>query len=307
MRIKGFSYFGTGAGLPSLVRNVSSMAVDFENEWFLFDCGEGTQQRIMASPLKMTKLTHIFISHFHGDHLYGLPGLLATMQLQGVDTPLNLIGPKGLKKYVDFIFDISGSRYKREMNFTEISYTQDDGVNEIFKHKDFTITSARLKHRVPCYGYRVNLHDLEGKFDIEKAKELGVPNDVRRRDLVNGETITTDAGDLITPEMVVSPKRKNESFTYITDTSVCKNITSLASGTEYLHHECTFMDDETALAKKSGHCTLPQVIKIADECKIKQLHLAHFSPRYDQFKLDESLTEKPYRIVITRDKMNVER
>jgi ribonuclease Z len=299
LAIKGFFYFGTGAGLPSLVRNVSAMAVDFESEWFLFDCGEGTQQRIMKSPLKMTRLTHIFISHFHGDHLYGLPGLLATMQLQGITSPLTIVGPKGIKNYVEFIYDISGSRKKRVLNFIEID--EANTPKEIYEHQAFTVIAAKMKHKITCFGFRLNMKNLPGRFDNKKADELGVPNNALRKDLVQGKEITLENGEIIKPEMLISEERKNQDFTYITDTSVCENISLLAKNSDFLHHECTFMDDETELAKKSGHCTFDQVVEIADKIGIKQLQLAHFSPRYDSFSLANDLQKKPYKILLTRD------
>ena len=304
LRIKGSYYFGTGAGLPSLIRNVSAMAIDFEKEWFLFDCGEGTQQRIMASPFKMTRLTHIFISHFHGDHIYGLPGLLATMQLQGVTTPLTLVGPKGLKGYVDFIFNLSESRYKRQMNFIELDVSK-KGVFEAYSHKGFTVTAARMKHKIPCLGYRLNMNNLDGKLDPDKANELGIPSDARRRDLVSGKTVTLDNGDVITSEMVVSKPRYNPDFTYITDTSMCKNAEDLAAQTDIFHHECTFMEDEEELALKSGHSTLTQVLNLANICKVKQLQLAHFSPRYDTYTFQSKLKEEAFRIIFTKDQLYV--
>ena len=305
MRIKGFYYFGTGAGLPSLRRNVSAMAVDFEGEWFLFDCGEGTQQQIMRSPFKMSRLSHIFISHFHGDHLYGLPGLLSTMQLQGVTSPITIVGPKGIKEYVQFVYKTSQSKFKREINFVEI-----DNVNEpekVYEHEYFHVLASKMRHRITCYAYRLVMHDLPGKFDNKKATEIGVPNDERRGKLVSGHSITLDNGKIIAPKDLVSDTISNPDFTYVTDTAVCTNINLIAKNSEYLHHECTFMDDETELAEKSGHCTLNQVIDIAKTAKVKQLQLAHFSSRYDNYDSnEESFNELPFKVVFTKDRLYVE-
>jgi ribonuclease Z len=305
MRIKGFYYFGTGAGLPSLRRNVSAMAVDFEGEWFLFDCGEGTQQRIMRSPFKMARLSHIFISHFHGDHLYGLPGLLSTMQLQGVTSPLTIIGPKGIKEFIQFVYKTSQSKFKREITYIEI-----DNINEpetVYQHRAFDVLASKMKHRITCYAYRLSMKDLPGKFDNNKAEEFGIPNDERRGKLVNGETVTLDDGTVINPKDLVSETIQNADFTYVTDTAVCENIELIAKDSEYLHHECTFMDDETELAEKSGHCTLNQVIETASKINIKQLQLAHFSSRYDLYDdQTESFNHLPYKVIFTRDKLYVE-
>ncbi|MCB0278202.1 MAG: ribonuclease Z [Calditrichaeota bacterium] len=304
MKIKRFHYFGTGAGLPSLRRNVSAMAVDFESEWFLFDCGEGTQQRIMASPLKMSRLTHIFISHFHGDHLYGLPGLLSTMQLQGIYHDLTIIGPAGIKEYVEYVYRVSKSTFKRVINYVEINSV--DNPMRVFESSSFSVDAALMKHRITCYGFRLKMHDLPGKFNVEKADELGIPNDSRRSELVKGNPITLDNNEVIQPEQLVSAPIENRDFTYITDTAVCDNVVNLAQNSHFLHHECTFMEGEEDLAAKSGHCTISEVIEMAEKAGVKQLQLAHFSSRYDDYQLPQEFDHLPFSVILTRDRMQID-
>lgn len=303
MRIKGFYYFGTGAGLPSLYRNVSAMAVDFESEWMLFDCGEGTQQRIIHSDYKFSRLTHIFISHFHGDHVYGLPGLLATMQLQGIEHPLTIIGPAGVKQYLDQVFKFSGTNLKRPMNFIEIKHI---GTPEIvYRHSQFQVTAAKMDHRVTCYGYRISMADLPGKFNAQKADDLGIPQTEVRKQLIRGESVHLEDGRTIQPQDVVSEPIYNPDFTYITDTKLTKNIHLLADGTDVLHHECTFTDDEADLAAMSGHVTLGQVLSVADEANVKQLQLSHFSSRYDNQSFRNLTRNRPYRVIMCKDDLFV--
>jgi ribonuclease Z len=304
LKIKQFHYFGTGAGLPSLFRNVSAMAVDFENEWFLFDCGEGTQQSIIKSPYKMSRLTHIFISHFHGDHLYGLPGLIATMQLQGIDHDLTIIAPKGIQAYLDSVFQVSGTKIKRQINFIELDPLKT--ATNIYTHSSFTVKAITLSHRITCFGYRLEMRQMSGKFDNNKANELGIPKDQSRKMLIQGETITLSDGRTIQPSDVVSDPIYNPHFTYVTDTRVCPEISELAHGTDYLHHECTFSNDEEELAEISGHCTVGQVLDIAEKAEVKQLHLAHFSSRHDKRTFRSLIKEKPFQIFLTKDDFSIE-
>lgn len=304
MKIKRFHYFGTSAGLPSLFRNVSAMAVDFESEWFLFDCGEGTQQSIIKSPYKMSRLTHIFISHFHGDHLYGLPGLLATMQLQGVDHELTIIAPKGIQSYINFVFELSGTRLKRQVNFIELE--ADRKSKYIYEHRHFRVRAVTLSHRITCFAYRLEMKELAGKFDNQKANELAIPQDHSRKLLIQGESIELSDGRKIKPEDVVSKPVYNPHFTYVTDTRVCPQILEIAKDTDYLHHECTFSNDEEELADISGHCTIGQVLDIAEKVKTKQLHLAHFSSRHDKRTFRNLIKKHKFQVFLTKDEMGIE-
>lgn len=304
MKIKRFYYFGTGAGLPSLFRNVSAMAVDFENEWFLFDCGEGTQQKIMHSDYKMSRLSHIFISHFHGDHLYGLPGLLATMQLQGLEDKLTIVAPKGIKNFLDFVFQTSGTKIKRDVRFVELEYLKKPEI--VYEHSDFKLEAASLSHRINCFGYRLRMNDLPGHFDSKKADELEIPRDAGRKKLVQGESIQLDNGKIIHPSDLVSPPTPNPDFTYITDTKPCKNISLLSEKSDYLHHECTFAEGEEDLALKSGHCTLNQVLDIARQAEVKQLHLAHFSSRHNTKLFRRKIEKESFKSILTEDDLLVE-
>lgn len=252
----------------------------------------------------MSRLTHIFISHFHGDHLYGLPGLLSTMQLQGIDHELTIIAPKGIKDYLDVVFQTSGTTLKRPVNFIELSPSKETKI--IYEHKHFRVSAVTLSHRITCFGYRLEMKELAGKFDNEKANELGIPRDHTRKLLIRGEGITLSDGREISPSDVVSDPVYNPHFTYVTDTRVCPQIIELAKDSDYLHHECTFANDEEELADISGHCTIGQVLEIAERARTKQLHLAHFSSRHDKRTFRKLIQKHDFQVFLTKDEMDIE-
>lgn len=271
-------FLGTGAAVPTLHRWSSSIALSYANEILLFDCGEGAQVQFQKAKLKPGKLTKIFISHFHGDHLYGLIGLLTTLQLNGRDKELSLYGPKGLKDYLVYMEKLSQFTFRYKINFLEIA----PEAQEIsWDCGEYTISAQPLQHRIPTYGYRFEEKPKPGKFDAERAAQLGIPTGPERAKLMRGEKIVLANGAEIAPNEIIGAPRKGKKFAICTDTMPCKNAVALAQDVNLLIHEGTFEAARSELAQETGHSTVTQAAEIAQKARARQLILTHISARYD--------------------------
>ncbi|RCX23523.1 ribonuclease Z [Fontibacillus phaseoli] len=270
-------FMGTNAGVPSLERNVTSLALrllDERRSFWLFDCGEGTQHQILRSPLKLSKLECIFITHLHGDHLFGLPGLLSSRAYQGGDTPLALYGPPGLKKYVNTSLELSESRINYKLEIVE----HEGGC--LFEDATFRVESAKLDHRIASYGYRVIEKDLPGKLDTELLKKYGITPGPLYGKLKRGESILTPEGKHLQPADVLGQVKKGRVVTILGDTRPCPAEIPLAEGADALVHEATFLHDLAETAYTYHHSTARQAAEAAKEAGAKSLYLTHFSSRY---------------------------
>ncbi len=266
---------GTGSGKPTLDRNVSCTAVFREGELILFDCGEGAQTQLTRAKLRPGALQLICISHFHGDHINGLPGLLGTLQLNQRTKPLTLIGPEGLNRYTRGLMRLGVLGVRYGLNIIEISRP---GV--VYRHRGFEISAQRLKHRITCWGYRLVELDRPGKFDVEAAKALGVPPGPMFGRLQNGETLTLDDGHVVSPQQVMGARRCGRSLAYCCDTQPCEGALKLAQGVDLLLHEGTYAPDEENLAHTRGHSTMADAARTAREAGAKRLIITHISPKY---------------------------
>lgn len=270
-------FMGTNAGVPSLERNVTSLALrllDERRSFWLFDCGEGTQHQILRSPLKLSKLECIFITHLHGDHLFGLPGLLSSRAYQGGDTPLALYGPPGLKSFVETALGISESRIAYKLDIIE----HEGGC--IFEDASFRVEAAKLDHRIPSYGYRIIEKDLPGKLDIDLLKKYGITPGPLYGKLKRGETIVTPEGINVDPSQVLGAPKKGRVVTILGDTRPCASEIPLAEGADALVHEATFLHELAETAHTYHHSTAKQAAEVAHKSGAKTLYLTHFSSRY---------------------------
>ncbi|HLR92567.1 MAG TPA: ribonuclease Z [Atopostipes sp.] len=273
-----FLFLGTGSGVPSKQRNVSSLALkllDERNSIWLFDCGEGTQHQILQTTLKPKKIEKIFISHMHGDHIFGLPGLLSSRGFQGGEDPITIYGPPGIKGYVLSSLKYSGTRLNYALKFVEFNKK---GI--IFKDNQFKVTVDNLKHGIPSYGFRVEEADHEGTLDADKLKELNIPPGPIYGRLKNKEVIELEDGRIIDGKEFVGPKQKGRIVTILGDTLHHPNSVRLAEGADVLVHEGTFGPNEAELAKQYNHSTTIQAAQVAKEAGVGKLLLTHFSSRY---------------------------
>lgn len=280
-------FLGTGAGRPSKHRNVSAIALQLPEPgcgWWLFDAGEATQHQLMQTPLKLSKLDAIFVTHLHGDHLYGIPGLLSTRSFVGGETPLVLTGPRGIKRYIETVFEISGTTLDYELIIREIDEEQ---RHTVYQDTCFIVEASPLTHRVPCFGYRIVERDQPGRLLAEKLEQLGVPAGPQYGLLKKGIDITLEDGTVIRSSDVTAPPLPGRIVTILGDTSPCEQVLELAGGADLLVHEATFEAGMEEKAHLFGHCTTVEAAKAAAEAGAKRLIMTHFSSRYHHDDMPE--------------------
>jgi ribonuclease Z len=271
-------FLGTGAGRPTKARNVTSIALmlpEPQNGYWLFDTGEGTQHRLLGTKLKLNKLERIFITHLHGDHLYGLPGLLSSRSFYDGISKLQLFGPPGLCAYIDCVFQKSGAHLSYELEVVEIE------TGQIITDNRFTIEAAELDHRICCFGYRIIERPQPGQLDLAWLSRNGVQPGPIYGKLKKGEDITLLSGQIIRSSDVVGPPTKGRIVTILGDTCPCDNAVELAKDADLLVHEATFAAGMEEKAAAYGHSTVLQAAQIAVRANAKRLVVTHFSSRFD--------------------------
>lgn len=270
-------FLGTGAGMPSKERNTSALMVkllDEVGEMWLFDCGEATQHQILHTSLKPRKVTKIFITHLHGDHIFGLPGFLSSRSFQGGDEPLTIFGPQGLQQWIEQTFALSKTHLTYPLQFVEVH----EGV--IYEDEHFTVSASELRHVVPCFGYRIEQKDLPGELLMEKALALGVPKGPLLGQLKGGKDIVLEDGTIVHAQDVVAPPKKGFTLTILGDTKYCEEAILLANGADIVIHEATFDGTTTDLAASYGHSTNLEAAKVAQQAGANYLLLNHLSARF---------------------------
>ncbi|MDN4493436.1 ribonuclease Z [Ureibacillus aquaedulcis] len=270
-------FLGTGAGMPSKERNTSALVLKLLEErgtvW-LFDCGEATQHQILHTTIRPRKVEKIFITHLHGDHIFGLPGFLSSRSFLGGEDTLTLFGPKGLKEWVTATLNISKTHLTYSIEFVEVQ----DGV--IFEDDQFTVRAQLLEHVIPCFGYRIEQKPLKGELLIDKARNLGVPKGPLLGKLKNGEDVILEDGTKVLSQSVTSPPKKGFTITILGDTKYCETAKILCEDADVVVHEATFDHKTEHLAASYGHSTNVQAAQIATESRAKNLILNHISSRF---------------------------
>lgn len=270
-------FLGTNAGVPTTQRNVTSIALRLLEErrsiW-MFDCGEGTQHQVLRSPIRLGKLEKLFITHLHGDHLFGLPGLLSSRGYQGGTSPLTVYGPPGLKAYLDISLSVSQSRIPYKIDIVEHT----GGV--IFEDEGFKVEASLLEHRIDSYGYRVTEKDSPGSLNTELLKSYGLKPGPLYGRLKKGEDITTDGGITIRAVDVVNEPKRGRMVTILGDTRPCAGALELSHNADLVVHEATFAHELVEMAYQYHHSTARQAAELAKDAAAGALLLTHFSSRY---------------------------
>ena len=264
------TFLGTSAAVPSRDRAMSALAVKQGPSVTLFDCAEGTQRQLMVSKLSFMKIDAIFISHMHGDHVFGLPGLIQTMDLCARDRPITICGPVGISQTVEKLLTSCETELNFEVEVKELS------PGDVVQLRDANVTAFATEHGTPSLGYIYRENDLRGRFDKAKAISLGLSPGPDFAKIQNGETVRG-----VRPEEIIGPSRPGMSAAYTGDTISLDSIADACSGVDLLIHESTYSDDDTDLAEKNLHSTCVQAAETAAKAKVRALVLTHISNRYD--------------------------
>lgn len=266
------TFLGTAAARPTVTRNVSSLVLQREGEIMMFDCGEGTQRQMMRYGTGFS-LDDIFFSHLHADHFLGVIGLLRTMGLQGREEPIHLWVPTGGTKTMETAINLGVERIPFDVIIHELA------PGDRIPRGEYSIVPYRTSHGTQSLGYSVEEDIRPGRFDPDRARELGVPEGPLWGRLHKGETVTID-GRTIDPSEIVGPARPGRKVVITGDTRPCRATTEISAGADLLIHEATFGRDEAERARQTGHSTARDAARIAREAGVLRLALTHFSPRY---------------------------
>ena len=275
------TFLGTSSGVPTRGRNVSAVALRLpqRSELWLFDCGEGTQHQFLRSELRVSQLSRIFITHMHGDHVFGLPGLLASLGLAGTCNGIDLYGPDPLRDYLEGVLRTSSTRIGYPLRTHRVKQAAQSGA-VLLDDDDLQVRCTPLTHRVPAFAYRVDQRPRPGRFAVEQARALGIPPGPIYAQLKAGQTVTLDDGRIINGATLCGPPRPGCSLVYCTDTVFCDAAVELARGADLLIHESTFAHGEAEMAIAKQHSTSTMAAQTALAAGVKQLVLTHLSPRY---------------------------
>ena len=264
-------FLGTGAAVPSRDRTTSALAVRSGRDIILLDCGEGTQRQLMVSPFSFMKIRAVLITHMHGDHVLGLPGLLQTMGLSGRKDPLTVYGPSRLEDYIRTAMDATEGDIGYELSFEAVA---DGGKYAI---GNLTATAFSTDHGIESFGYVIREADAPGRLDRAKALSLGLEDGPDLARIKNGETVKG-----VEPSQVMGEPQKGLSMAYTGDTRPCPAVPLAAKGVDVLVHEATYMSSEEKLAGEHGHSTVRQAADDARAAGARYLILTHISNRYKE-------------------------
>ncbi|MBN2486948.1 MAG: ribonuclease Z [Bacteroidales bacterium] len=276
---------GSGSALPTSRRYPTAQALNVLERFFLIDCGEGTQLQLRNAKVKFGHINHIFISHLHGDHVFGLFGLLSTFNLLGRKTDLYIYGHSDLENITGFF----RRQFAEEMQYPiHIMPLKPGALQLIFEDKVCEVFAFPLRHRVPSWGYlfKEKVRGPNIRKELIDIYKLGIKDII---DIKNGKDFTTSEGVVVPNSDLVTAPKPPRSYAYCSDTAYYERITKWIAGCDVLYHEATFADSERKIAKQTGHSTASQAAMIAKKAGVKKLVLGHFSNRYKE--LDTLLVE----------------
>lgn len=294
------TFLGTAAGRPTVRRNVSALTVQRESDVMLFDCGEGTQRQMMRYGTGF-QIRRIFITHLHADHFLGLTGLLRTLSLQDHTDPIQVFGPPGSKQVLSDTVHLGVHRIPFPVEIMEI------GPGDVIQEPEYDVVAIEATHRIESNAYALIEHKRLGRFDVERARALGVPEGPAFGRLHRGESVDIE-GRIITPDELVGPTRPGRRLVYSGDTRPCEAIEAAAAGAALLIHESTFSQDDAGRAHSTFHSTARAAAELAARAGVRRLALTHISARYseDASPLAEEAKEAFAETVVARDGLTIE-
>jgi ribonuclease Z len=294
-------FLGTAAGVPTVKRGLPAILIQREGEQLMFDCGEGTQRQMLTARISLNKKMKIFITHMHGDHVLGLPGLLQTMALQNRERKLDVYGPPRIRDFMQAM----GETVQFVLTFqVEVHEIRRGGV--VCDEEKYTVRAVHSRHVIPSFAYAYVEKPMPGKFHPEKAKALWVPEGPLWSKLQHGQKIRLPNGQIVTPEEVIDPRREGRKIVYTGDTRPFKLLERFAYGADVLIHDCTLGDELAERAGQYGHSTPDQAARSARKAHVKRLILTHISQRYDDTSAWLKHTRKIFRnTLVAEDFMKI--
>ena len=294
------TFLGTGGSLPTPHRNPSAILVNREGELMLFDCGEGTQQQMMRAKTGMMKLSSIFITHLHADHILGIPGLVQTMSFQGRTDPLFIYAPERSEDQIKQLTRIGHTRPKFEVQITELF------PGDVVEVDEYDILAIRTEHNMPSIGYALSEHQRTGRFNRERAIELGVPPGPLFSRLQRGESVVVD-GTTVHPEDVLGSPRPGRRIVYTGDTRPTAEVLEASRGADLLIHDSSLAHDLIGWARETMHSTAREAALLAKEAGVRELVLTHISSRYaDASPILKDAEEVFDHVQVARDFLEIE-
>lgn len=272
---------GCYAATPRTLTNPTSQVLEIKNHMFLIDCGEGTQVQLRKHKIKFSRINHIFISHLHGDHFFGLPGLISTFRLLGRDKEMHVYGPKGIKEAITLLLKLGDSWTNYPLYFHELKSKESETV---YEDERVSVKTIPLDHRVYTNGYLFREKLGARKLDINAVTEYGIDK-AYFQNIKNGKDVVLDSGERIANTLLSFDPPKPKSYAFCSDTAFKPAIVPLISGVDTLYHEATFLESEAQLAVKTKHATAKEAAQIAKDAKVGTLVLGHYSTRYKSISL----------------------
>ena len=288
---------GCYAATPRTLTNPTSQVLEIKNRLFLIDCGEGTQVQLRKNKLKFSKINHVFISHLHGDHFFGLIGLISTFALLGRTTDLHIYGPKGIKEIIDLQLKLSNSWTNYQLFFHELQSKESEIVYEDDK---VIVKTIPLKHRVYTNGFLFQEKIGERRLDLNAVHDYEIDT-CYYQNIKNGKDITLEDGRIIPNDKLTFDPIPALSYAFCSDTKYNEDIIPLIENVTVLYHESTFLQSEESLAQKTMHSTAKEAARIALKANAKQLILGHYSTRYDSIGLFKEEAESIFEEVLLAD------
>ncbi|MDC1473323.1 ribonuclease Z [Flavobacteriaceae bacterium] len=288
---------GCYAATPRTLTHPTSQVLEIKNHLFLIDCGEGTQVQLRKQKVRFSKINHIFISHLHGDHFFGLPGLVATFRLLGRVNPLHIYGPKGIKEAVTLLLKLGDSWTNYPLHFHELSSKAPEVV---FEDKKVTVTTIPLDHRVYTNGFLFREKVGSRKLEAQAVEAHGIDS-CYFQNIKDGKDAPNKAGEIIPNAQLSSDPKPTKSYAFCSDTAYFPKIIAQIKEVTVLYHESTFLESESDLATKTKHSTASQAAKIAESAGVKSLILGHYSTRYDGLQPFKEEAEVYFKPVLLAD------
>lgn len=273
---------GFNSAIPTVNSSPTAQFLEMEERHFLIDCGEGTQVQLRKAKVRFSKINHIFISHLHGDHCFGLPGLIASFRLLGRENPLHVYGPKGIKKMLETIFQITETHRGFEVVYHELDK---DYSEKIYEDKRVEVFTIPLDHRIYCNGYLFKEKTKERHLNMEEISKYPEIETCDYQNIKNGKDFVLSDGFVLKNTSITTEPSPSVSYAFCSDTRIKEDIVPIIENVDVLYHESTFLHNLKEMADYTGHSTALEAAEIAKKANVKKLILGHFSNRYDDLSV----------------------